>query len=1125
MSNWDRVNKGFDLLLVPLLRYELKELEAAYGRTGWWDEGIVPILTYEQKRNVGDLSDDKKRIASIDIALALRILDVRWGDVFRRRLPRDCRTWANELKGDRADAAHRGVGDLSDDDAFRALDTMQRLCSEIDNEKAEPIRALMREIRYGSAAGSAQADVAPAQSKAHATSTSVLTVGELPSWRDVVTPHPDVAEGRYRNAEFAADLAQVARNAAAQEYQDPVEFFSRTYMTAGIRGLLSQALLRVSGRGGEPVIQLKTAFGGGKTHSMLALYHLMHGGFDTSRVPNVKKVLGDVGLSEAPNVHVAVVVGTALDPSKASRPQNMPGITVNTVWGEIAYQLALAAGDPALYDFVKEADKKHVSPGSEALTALFDAAGPCLVLIDELVAYAKKLYGVGGLPAGSFDNLVTFIQELTEAARASKASLVVASIPESEREIGGDAGKLALEAIEHTFGRMESIWNPVTASEGFSVVSRRLFSSQVDEGLREKVCRAFAQMYRDNPDDFPVEAHDPGYLERMVDCYPIHPEVYDRLYEDWASIDGFQRTRGVLRFMASVIHELWVEGDKAPMIMVGSIPFDVPGVRDELTRYLPDTWSSVVDSEVDGRNSEPYKADSASPRYGRCFACRRAARAVFMGSAPDVAGQSGRGIEKANVYLGVLQPGDNPPLFSDALATLRTRSSYLYANDPGTRYWYDTRPTLCKMVEGLAKEVSDSEVAAEIERRLRTLRPERPIAGLHVCPRSTTDVPDEQKARLVLFGPDVPYGTDAAADQATDAAREYLAGKGAGQRMYRNCLVFLAPDSKALPALKEEVRRYLAWRSVQGDSDRLDLTSSQQREVSSGITVSSQVVDVNVNEVYGWLLVPRVDTDSGSMETVLDVQRVPAAGEEDPVSRAARKLQGDESLIGRLAPLVLKMSLDRWLWRDAGAVQVKQLWSQLCSYCYLPRLADFSVLEATIREGATSGEFFGIAAGIEGERYVDLTLAKERLAVHETDWLVKPEAARAQLEREQAESEFVGPACTPPSDKPQDELPYGGSEEVPPTTGPGGSRGTDDGEDGGAQPVEAILDKRLDSVRVNRDIAQIVEEVVSHLERSGASVEMSLHVEARNSQGFDAETVRTVTENCRTLGIECELNE
>ena len=235
-----------------------------------------------------------------------------------------------------------------------------------------------------------------------------VPVSSLPSWRDVIKPHPDVAAGRYKNAEFAADLAQVARGEGSFEYRDPVEFFARTYVTEGMAGLLVQALRRIGGRDGEPVIQLKTAFGGGKTHSMLALYHMLRGTVSLSKIPAVAPVLARAQLSSLPKANVAVLVGTSIDPTKVQRPPHIPGIMIHTLWGEMAAQLAAAAGNPKLYDYVKEADKKGVSPGSEALKNLFDAAGSCLVLMDELVAYAKKIYGVEGLPAGSFDNFISF---------------------------------------------------------------------------------------------------------------------------------------------------------------------------------------------------------------------------------------------------------------------------------------------------------------------------------------------------------------------------------------------------------------------------------------------------------------------------------------------------------------------------------------------------------------------------------------------------------------------------------------------------------------------------------------------------------------------------------------------
>ena len=194
---------------------------------------------------------------------------------------------------------------------------------------------------------------------------------------------------------------------------------------------------------------------------------------------------------------------------------------------------------------------------------------------------------------------------------------------------------------------------------------------------------------KNNAADFPPEAREAEFQRRLVACYPIHPEIFDRLYEDWSTLERFQRTRGVLRLMAAVIHELWMAGDVAPMILPGSFPLDVSGVRSELTRYLPENWNAIVDGEVDGKNSVPYRLDKENSRFGMSRAARRVARTVFLGSAPSARGQSVRGIEASRVRLGVVQPGETIAGFNDALATLGNSLSYLYASS--NRYWYDTR--------------------------------------------------------------------------------------------------------------------------------------------------------------------------------------------------------------------------------------------------------------------------------------------------------------------------------------------------------------------------------------------------------------------------------------------------
>lgn len=1107
-KNVEMIQKGISILHPRLAEYVCLELYHTYG-AGWWQDVLTALS--DQLANLPESGEYGTLVDSLDFANCLRLFDRRWNDVFRKKLSIDYRTWAKELMGVRNSVAHAGVADFDEDYAWRALDTMSRLCGALDDESAEQLRSLARELRYGSAQGSmfaAPANNAPTESKR--TSDGVMTVQRnLPSWRTVMEPHPDVALGRYKNAEFAANLAQVVKGEGPSEYQDPVEFFQRTYVTAGMKGLMVQALKRVCGLGGDPVIQLKTAFGGGKTHSMLALYHLLRARVPVDKLIGVRPILDEAGVSELVKVHTAVLVGTALNPSKSRRPQNMPGITINTLWGEMAAQLAMSAGKPELYDYVKDADKKGVSPGHEALRQLMDDCGPCLILMDELVAYAKKLYGVNNLPAGSFDNFISFIQEITEAACTSRCGLVVASIPESEIEIGGDAGKQALAAIEHTFGRTESVWKPVVATEGFEVVRRRLFSKCRDEVKRDEVCSAFSQMYQNNPTDFPIQAREAEYMERMKSCYPIHPEVFDHLYEEWSTLDKFQRTRGVLRLMAAVIHELWMNNDASAMIMPGSFPLDVPAVRDELTRYLPEEWNGIVDSEVDGRNSAPYRQDTNNPRYNTFMASRRLARTIMLGSAPSKGEQGARGIEASRIRLGTIQPGENIAVFNDALNSLKGSLSYLYTSSSGDHYWYDTRPTLRKTVEDRAKQLRDDDVYLEIENCLKRWRREAPFAGLHVCPASSLDVPDEQAVRLVVLNPRNTHRGGFAGSEALAKCNDILANRGAAPRNYKNMLIFLAPDAESMQSLNTEVRRWKAWRSILDDRVPLNLDAAQEKETRDNISRLETAVKQHLEETYCWLLSPYIDLDADKNLIAWEEENI-RGGSDTPVSRARRKLEENETLITHWAPPLLLMKLDNILWRDDNEIQIKKLWGYFCTYCYLPRLSGFSVLEECIRTGVNSKDYFAYAEGMSDGRYLELKYDTNVYNINDYGYLVKLQAALKQLVAEKSKKEEI------PTDRP---VTFPGKRVATPGVQPEEPSTSQQPE--GPKNTHFFLTKTLNYTRINKDVNDLVQEVIAHLYNAdSAEVKITLDVNVDLPKGTPIPVVRTVTENCRTLKVD-----
>lgn len=1114
-TNYQRVTQGLRTLTAVLAPYVAQELRAELGGE-WWSRGVLGVLHEGQRRDLPVAGNDGELIAKLDGARCLRLMDVRWNDLFRHKLSREHRTWIKELITTRNKWAHPELLGMADEDAWRALDTMTRLVEQIDAEATERLRALARTVRYGtegpstSAAGEAAAgSVATETGRRDRLGGGVLTTVArhgLRPWKEVARPHPDVSAGRYRQAEFAADLSQVARGRAEAEYQDPVEFFARTYFTDGMRGLMTQALRRIARQGGEPVIQLKTAFGGGKTHSLLALYHLLRGRAAFDKLRGVGDLLREAGVDRAPSARVAVLVGTAINPTRERRPPNLPGITIRTLWGEIAAQLAEQAGDPKLFNRVRSADRKGVPPGSDALRGLFDACGPCLILIDELVAYARKIYGVDGLPAGSFDAVQTFIQELTEAVRASRNTVLVATIPESDIEIGGDAGRETLERIEHTFGRMEAVWKPVGSEEGFEVVRRRLFLPIDDEPARDEVCRAFSTLYRENGADFPAECREGRYLERLKACYPIHPEVFERLYSDWSTLERFQRTRGVLRLMAAVIHDLWVRNDAGLVVLPGSVGLDAPAVRDELTRYLPEGWTPVIEGDVDGPNSGPYRVDAENPRFGQIVAARRVARTIFLGSAPHVAQQQVRGLEDVRLRLGSVQPGEQVAVFNDAASQLADRLTYLYRK--GHRSWYDTRPNLRRTVAERAQQLGDDEVEREIERRVREAvrRDGGDFRGVHACPVSSGDVPDEQEARLVVLASGAAHAGKDTGGDAVEAARELLSRRGKGPRQHQNMLVFLAPDREVTEGLAQEARRFLAWRSVVREHEALNLDAHQRREAADGEKASDDTVRLRLNEAWRWLLVPvQHASPEGVSGLQWEVAQVAAGG--DPiVGRVSQRMRSSEHLIVRWSPALLKMELDRWFWKDRPHVPVKQVWDALCAYCYLPRLRDRSVFEATIRAGLESGDYFGYATSVSAQgRYEGLTLGSSTsIYLDAAGVLVKPDVARAQLEAERA-------SATKAADK----------------DGPSTDSGTGSGTapaDTDKPSVEPRLPRRffgtvpLDPIRAGRDMSVITDEVVKHLTAlPGAAVEVSVEISATVEDGVSVSIQRIVNENCKAL--------
>ncbi len=944
-------------------------------------------------------------------------------------------------------------------------------------------------------------------------------------WREIAVPHRDVLEGTFQQSEFAADITAVHSGQATREYQDAAAFYDRTYITEGMRLLLIQVAQRLVSKGGEPVIQLQTAFGGGKTHTMLAVYHLATRKCALSELAGIPALIDQAGLMDVPHARVAVLDGTAHAPGQ---PWKHGKQTIKTLWGELAWQLGGSEG----FNLVKEADATGTSPGKDVLRDLLGQYAPCVVLIDELVAYVRQFPEGPPLSGGSYDSNLSFVQALTEAVKLVPNGIVLASLPESDIEAGSQRGVAALRALEKTFGRIQALWKPVATEEAFEIVRRRLFEPVRDGKGRDAVCRAFADAYVAEGSKLPAETQEGRYFDRLAQAYPIHPEVFDRIYEDWTTIDGFQRTRGVLKLMAKVIYRLWKDDNKDLMILPGSVPLHDGSSRNELTYYLPAGWDAVVEKDIDGDRAETTELESREPRFGQVNAARRVARTLFLGSAPSsIAGKAGiRGLDRARVLLGCLQPGQTSAIYSDALNRLADRLHYLNSSgdktQDTTRFWFDTRANLRREMEDRKRRFDDgSDVRAKIGEALKKIVGTASFFdGVHIF-TPHADVPDDSGLRLVVFSPDHWYSRDEERHAAA-AVLDYVRNNGSKPRHRSNRLIFLAPDHSVLTRLRDAARVALAWNSIVDDvrEGKLNIDLLQKKQAEKELQSAEEVVPRAARECYKWLLCPVQHSPTDPKPTVEAFPLTTTGGSTS--SEIERVCIDNELVIKTWSPIHLRGKLKELYWKDgktaAGAIA---FWEDTLRYLYLPRLKNRDSLSQAIRTGAASRDFFGTAYGKQGETYEGFRFGDGNVQIDDTLLLIEPDAAKdyeASIKKpETAGQTDSGGATT------------GGTAGAGTTTIPNTGVETTSGASTTGTGVTAATKTKSfhGSIQINPSTAkmrlvQVAEEIISVLTSDpNASLDITVEINADFPSGASDQIKRAVTENAASLGFKAKVWE
>jgi len=862
-------------------------------------------------------------------------------------------------------------------------------------------------------------------------------------WWQVAVPHKDIREERLEEAVFAANLGDVAQNKGPLDYRDPETFFKKTYFTAGLTNLLGGILSKLSGKGkGNTVIQIQTPFGGGKTHALLALYHIFKHSDKVLHLDIVKKILKESGLKSIPKTKVVVFVGEYADPLKGK-----------TLWGEIAHQLGS-------YPLVEEYDKKRVAPGKEVMAEILSKNKPVLILIDELLQYIVRAMGVKVEEGTLKGQVQAFLKSLTEVVSITDRCALVATLPSSVTEGFEEAEKSEriLDELRKIFGRVEKIYTPVEGEEIYEIIRKRLFEELGDVKDHRTVAEQYFNLYQKLCEDIPSECKEVSYRERIVRAYPFHPETIDVLFERWATIPTFQRTRGALRLLAEVVADLFKREHSAPLIQPAHINLGNPSIRREFVKHIGNEFEGVIASDIKGPTAKAQKIDrEMGTEYSKFKVATGLATSIFFYS---FSGGERRGVSTQRLRLAFLREGIPPAIVTDALRRLEDELWFLHFEK--NFYYFSNIVGLNRVIIDKEEIIKDEEVEEEIRKRIEK------IAGtdfdVFIWPESSADIPDNKKLKLIIL-PHTYMNDDL---QTKNFITEIINKHSTGFRTYKNTLFFLIADPNEYQGFKRTVRRFLALDAIKNDKGTLKrLTEEDQKRVNQKLKDADTSVSVKLLTLYRHLAKASRD----GIQT-LDLG-IPTVGEKLSLTKRAREyLKYQEILLDKISPKVL---IQKTFSEDDETKTVAEIWEAFLKYPELPILTNEQTLRNAITEGVKNG-VFGLKTN-EKIHYAETIFSTE---ITEESLILRREKAQKIKEEMTAKADKTKEAPTQPT---------------PPTTTM-------------STPEKGIIRKITLRANVPWDkLSDLVRGVFTPLSRDGAQISLEVKIEAESEQGIRRDTL------------------
>lgn len=847
----------------------------------------------------------------------------------------------------------------------------------------------------------------------------------MQAWFQNVRPHKDIQDGHLDESIFAANLAEVAAGTGREIYTSPEMFFQKTYFTAGLKSIAKRVVQGLNGGqdADNRVISLQTGFGGGKTHTLISLFHLAKWGKKASRSVHTNELLATTGDPKFDSANIAVFTNTTNDPAQGRKVE---GITIRTLWGELAYQL----GGASAYEIIRVNDEKQIAPKG-LFKRVLEQCKPCLILIDELADYCVSASAVKVEASNLSDQTVSFMQELTEAVTGTDNCVLIATLPASAQELAASPiSSQILTALENRITRVGANMKPVEDDEIFEVVRRRLFEDLGNEDEMEKVISAYTVLYQSLLSEIPSYAIKSEYRDKLKKSYPFHPELIDMFRLRWASNPFFQRTRGVLRILAAIVSDLWkrqtsLTGSQYLIHTSDVVLSNVEALTSQITILNGASWDSVIGADVSGTSSNAFRIDNDVKALGKYNLTQGIAATVLLGTFGSKGQNKGVGIDEIKLCM-VKPDGFNHNDINGAMDRMEGNAHYLYYSSTGIkRYWFDTTPNVNILINQAKGDIKSPDITAEILRRV--IEKSKGIQLFNTLVNPSEDIPEQMKPTLVILSPQYLANPNEVNGKTKPIIEKLATKKGNSERIYRNTMLFLLCSEMVIGKLQDDVKNYLACQKISSEYSS-QLNNEQKVDIKRRIEDAGRQSDISLVSAYS--LVAKYSVKNG-LETLV-IKQFKDSLDSQINNNVITALKEEEWLLESVGLSTLKNN--NLLPTPEQAIKAKDVYEAFLRFDDKPMVTGAEAVSKSIQKYCTNGEYC-IATG-DG---VDYT----RFFFHEvvpffdvndiTYWLVdkslkpQPQAPVASITNDKGE------VVTPLPQVNEDPVPPtgNGTEEVP----------------------------------------------------------------------------------------------